>query len=380
MDQRIVDVLLFVAGIVVIIYSTSMAFITFMIPGTLPPIINRVVLRFAQAVFNLIAPRVRSVERRHRLLSLFAPISLLAVLATILALLWFGYTLVFYAVGVKPFVTALLFSGSALSTLGTESLGNNVPVIVLSTVEALTALTVVAILVGYVPSIFNDYQAREKAVRDLEALAGPRPDGVRILDAYIGAFGPARLGGLWQLWLDWFSQLATARSTLSGDLYLRSSRWDRSWIVSAGAILDAAALADACLDLSTDPAADQLVNLGSHVLHEILVPLNLLCPDWPTWPETPINITRDEFDQAYDHFQSEGMPMKANRDEAWEAFARLRVQYECPMMAVIRLKHLPGAASWTTDRPDADKPLPLPVFGKRSAITNPDAGPNTAQT
>ena len=380
MDQRLVDSLFFAIGFVVIIYATGLAFITFMIPGAPPLIINRVTLRLTQAVFSILASRVRSEVRRHRLLSLFAPTSLLTVLATILALLWVGYTLAFYGVGVKPMVTAFLFSGSALSTLGTESPGNNVPVIILSTIEALTALTVVAILVGYVPSIFNDYQSREKAVRDLEALTGPRPDGVRVLDAYVGAFGPTRLGGLWRVWLDWFSQLATARSTLSGDLYLRSSRWDRSWTISAGAMLDAAALADACLDLSTDPAADQLVTLGSHVLHEILVPLNLSCPDRPTWPETPINITRDEFDLAFDHFQREGMPMKAIRDDAWAAFARLRVQYECPLMAVIRLKHLPGVARWTSDRPDATEPLPLPVFGTRSASTNSDAGPNTTPT
>jgi hypothetical protein len=251
--------------------------------------------------------------------------------------------------------------------LGTESPGNNVPVIILSMIEALTALTVVAILVGYVPTIFGNYQDREKAVRELDALTGPQPDGVRIVDAYVDAFGPAQLGNLWQMWIDWFSQLATARSTLSGDLYLRSARWDRSWIVSAGGILDAAALTFACLDLTTDPAADRLVTFGSRVLREILANLNLSCPESPQWPATPINVTRQEFDEAYDHFQSEGLPMKVDRDAAWQSFAQLRVQYECALMAIIRLKRLPRSARWTSDRPGAGEHLPLPVFGTRSA-------------
>ena len=374
MHQRIVDIVFIVAGVIVIVYATGLAFITFMVPGAPPPLINRGVLRLTQAIFDVIAGRLRSEERRHHLLSLFAPISLLTVLSTILMLLWLGYTLAFYGVVVKPWIVALLYSGSALSTLGTESPGNNFPVIMLSMIEALTALTVVAILVGYVPTIFSNYQEREKPVRDLDALAGPQPDGIRVVDAYVDAFGPAQLGDLWQTWLDWFSQFATARSTLSGDLYLRSSRWDRSWIVSAGAVLDAAALTYACLDLTTDPAADRLVIFGSHVLHEILTALNLVCPDSPTWPATPINVTRDEFDQAYAHFQVEGLPMKSDRDAAWQAFAKLRVQYECPLMAIIRLKRVPKAARWTSDRPAAAQPLPLPVFGKRAVSTSDEAG------
>jgi hypothetical protein len=370
MDHRFVDFLFVVAGIIVVAYSTGLAFTTFMIPGAPPPLINRGVLRITQLIFDVLVTGVRSEERRHRLLSLFAPISLLMVLATILLMLWVGYTLTFYGVGVKPWVMALLFSGSALSTLGTESLGNNFPVIMLSMIEALTALTVVAILVGYVPTIFNNYQERERAVRNLDALTGPHPDGVRIVEAYVDAFGGGQLGDLWKTWLDWFAQLATARSTLSGDLYLRSSRWDRSWIVSAGAMLDAAALTYACLDLTTDPAADQLVNFGSHALHETLAPLNLYCPDSPQWPATPINVTRAEFDQAYNHFQSKGLPVKTDRDAAWQVFAQLRVQYECPLMAIIRLKRLPHAARWTSDRSDAARRLPLPVIGKRSASTS----------
>src|SRR2546423_905943 len=138
-------------------------------------------------------------------------------------------------------------------------------VIVLSVVEALTAIIIVALLIGYVPSIFSAYEAREKTVRDLDALAGAQPDGIRVLDAYVDAFGAGKLGALWQTWLDWFAQLATARSTLSGDPYLRSARWDRSWLAAAGAILDAAALTDASIDLSTDPTAERLVHYGSRV-------------------------------------------------------------------------------------------------------------------
>ena len=370
MDDRISDILFVIAGIVVILFSTGLAITTFMIPGTPPPLINRVVLRVMQIAFDLAIRPIRSEARRHRLLSLFAPVSLLAMLSMILLLLGFGYTLAFYGVGVKPLIQAMLFSGSALSTLGTESPGNNVPVIVLSVVEALTAVTVVAILIGYVPNIFAAYQDREKAVVTLEALAGPQADAVKVLDAYVSAFGAAQLGNLWATWLEWFGQIVNARTSLAGDLYLRSARWDRSWVVAAGAILDAASLVASSVDLSTDPAADRLVAFGSHVLKDIVVRLHLQCPPDPTWPDIPINVTQDEFNAAYDHLQSSGLPMKSDKNAAWQAFAQYRVQYECALMTLIRLKRIPKGARWTTDRPDADRPLSLPVLSPRAANQN----------
>ena len=177
----------------------------------------------------------------------------------------FGYTLALYGAGIKPMLRAFLFSGSALSTLGFESPGNNFWVIVLSAVEALTVVTIVALLIGYLPTIYSSYQQREQAVDNLDELTGSQPDGIKVVDAYVNIFGPSRLGELWQTWISWFADLATSGSTLSGELYLRSSRWDRSWICAAGAMLDAAALVDSSVDLSTDPAADRLVRLGSRV-------------------------------------------------------------------------------------------------------------------
>ena len=74
---------------------------------------------------------------------------------------------------------------------------------------------------------------REQAVDNLDELTGSQPDGVKVVDAYVNIFGPSRLGELWQTWISWFADLATSGSTLSGELYLRSSRWDRSWICAA---------------------------------------------------------------------------------------------------------------------------------------------------
>jgi hypothetical protein len=363
MQDQLIDILAVVSGIVIIVVSTGIAIRTFMVPAGAPPLINRVLFRFTQALFDLAIRPIRSDVRRQSVLSLFAPISLLVVLSVLLGMIGFGYTLALYGAGIKPMLRAFLFSGSALSTMGFESPGSNFWVIVLSAVEALTVVIIVALLIGYLPTIYSSYQQREQAVNNLDRLTGSQPDGMKVVDAYVNIFGASRLGELWQTWIGWFDDLATSGSTLSGELYLRSSRWDRSWISAAGAMLDAAALVDSSVDLSTDPAADRLVRLGSRSLRQVLEPLRLRCAEQPKWPQTPINITQQEFEEAYDHLQQSGLPMKPDKSAAWTTFAQHRVQYECPLMTLVRLKKPPRGARWTTDRDEAQLPLAIPLTG-----------------
>jgi hypothetical protein len=371
MQDQLIDIVAIVSGIIVIIFSTGIAIRTFMVPSGAPPLINRVLFRFTQALFDAIVRPIRNEARRHSVLSLFAPVSLLVVLSAVLGTMSLGYMLALYGAGIKPMLRAFLFSGSALSTLGFESPGNNFWVIILSAVEALTVVTIVALLIGYLPTIYSSYQQREQAVDNLDELTGSQPDGVKVVDSYVNIFGPARLGELWQTWIAWFADLATSGSTLSGELYLRSSRWDRSWICAAGAILDAAALVDSSVDLATDPAADRLVRFGSRALRRVLEPLRLHCPEQPKWPETPINITQQEFDDAYDHLQQAGLPMKPDKSAAWTTFAQHRVQYECSLMTLVRLKKPPRGARWTTDRDECLPPAAIPPAGAPSVGGNP---------
>ena len=377
----VLDGVTIVAGIWVIILATGLAIRTFMIVDPAPPLINRLIFRGTQAIFDPLSRVIRNPVRKHQVLSLFAPISLLVVLGFILFLIGTGYTLVFYGAGIKPLIRAFLFSGSALSTLGFESPGNDFWVIIFSAMEALTVAVVVSLLIGYLPGIYSSYQDREQAVRTLDDLTGTPPDGIKVVDKYVEVYGSEKLGELWQTWLGWFSDLGSAGSTLSGQLYLRSSRWDRSWICTAGAMLDAASLVDSSVELSTDPAASHLVRSGSRALTQVLEPLRLHCPPDPTWPKTPINISREEFDQAYDHLQQIGLPMKPDKDAAWSAFAQHRVKYECPLMTLVKLKKPPHGARWTTDREDGKGHLPIPIRGRKRVGHHADnASDRTAMT
>ena len=64
MQDHLIDILAVVSGIVVIILSTGVAIRTFMVPTGAPPLINRVLFRFTQALFEVIIRPIRSETRR----------------------------------------------------------------------------------------------------------------------------------------------------------------------------------------------------------------------------------------------------------------------------------------------------------------------------
>ncbi|MEO7003294.1 MAG: hypothetical protein ABI068_15885 [Ktedonobacterales bacterium] len=73
-------------------------------------------------------------------------------------------------------------------------------------------------------------------------------------------------------------------------------------------------------------------------------------------PDDPICLTRAEFDQACAELLAAGVPIKADRDDAWRNFAGWRVTYERPLLTLAHLTMAP-TAPWTADR----APLPLPA-------------------
>jgi hypothetical protein len=86
----------------------------------------------------------------------------------------------FWALGVRPLRAAFTLSGSSLLTLGFAQ-PTDVPTTVLAFGEAVLGLLLVAVLVGYLPTIYAAFARREQAVALLEVRAGSPPSAVEML-------------------------------------------------------------------------------------------------------------------------------------------------------------------------------------------------------
>jgi hypothetical protein len=176
--------------------------------------------------------------------------------------------------------------------------------------------------------------------------------------------GLERLSSYWPTWEVWFADIEESHTTLPALVFFRSPRAENSWIVSAGAALDAAAITLSAVDIPYEANAALCIRAGFLALRRIADYFDIPHPSDPHYPETPISVTRAEFDEALDKLAASGLPLKADRDQAWSDFAGWRVNYDSVLLVLCAMVMAPQAA-WSSDRMPRLNKTPLLLFRKR---------------
>lgn len=338
--------LVFLLGLAAVIAVLWSAILTFILPRAGRSEITRLVFLAIRAFFHMVTKRYKEYTSRDRIMAVYAPISLLALVGTWLAISLAGYMAMFWATGSEDWETAYKLSLSSIFTLGFAQ-AENLPETVLIFGEAFTGLVLIALLIGYLPTIYAAFSKREMLVSLLEVRAGTPPSAPELFERFYRIHGFGRLNAMWEEWERWFAELDETHTSLAVLSFYRSPRSKLSWIVAAGAVLDSASLAASTLDMPRDPQADLCIRAGflalRHIADFFQVPYN------PT-PQRgdSITISRDEYDAVYDRLQKYGIPMKADRQQAWEDFAGWRVNYDTILRALAKLTMAPEAP-WISD-------------------------------
>ncbi|HLY82872.1 MAG TPA: hypothetical protein VKQ71_07795, partial [Acidimicrobiales bacterium] len=154
------DVALFVAGLAIVAVTLNSAVRYTMLPrGVTAPLARRVALA-TRVIFTLRAGRSPSYERRDRIMAMYSPVILLALLTTWLVMLIGAFTAMYLGVGVRPLRAAFELSGSAIVTLGSAS-ARGFAANALTYVEAAFGLLLVTLLITYLPTIYSAFSRRE---------------------------------------------------------------------------------------------------------------------------------------------------------------------------------------------------------------------------
>ncbi len=161
--------------------------------------------------------------------------------------------------------------------------------------------------------------------------------------------GLDRLNEMWTSWEQWFAEIEESHTSLPALNFFRSPTADRSWVTAAGAVLDAAALTRSTLDVPKDPRADLCIRSGFLALRRISDFFNFPYNPDPRFPENPISISRNEFNEVCDRLASQGVPLKSDREQAWLDFAGWRINYDETLLALAELTQAP-LAPWSSDR------------------------------
>ena len=284
--------------------------------------------------------------RRERVLSRYAALSLMFLAASWSVLVIAGYTLVFWGISGRSWTESLEVSGSSLTTLGFLKV-SGAPTVMLSVSEALIGLGLVGLLISFLPTMYSIYNRRELAVAQLATRAGTPPSVAVLVTRLHRIHGLDELDDMWSDWEEWFADLEETHTSYPALVYFRSGH-GRSWLTSAGTVLDTAAVVTAAVDVEGRPQAQLCIRAGFLALREVADHFGQTYDADPA-PDAPISVTREEFDECLDELSAAGVPLRADRDQAWRDFAGWRVNYDAALVGLCSVIE-PPPAPWSSDR------------------------------
>lgn len=324
-----VEAIVLVLGILLVLRAILSTIRTFVLPRAANDLIARLVFISVRRVFDLATSWAGSYQRRDRVMSYFGPFALMALPIVWLVVVGAGYTLIFWALGARPFGQALIDSGSSLLTLGFARPDAVVDDLVAFS-EAVIGLGMVALLIAYLPTIYAAFSRRELMVKLLETRADSPPSPVTLISRLHTLHDLDHLPELWERWERWFAEVEETHSSLTVVVHLRSQQPERSWVNAAGAVMDAAAIARSSLALPEDAHAELMLRAGRSALRTIADVFHLRFDRSPT-TVSPTRIDRATFDAALDELQRAGVPLATDRERAWQVFHRWRTSYDEPL-------------------------------------------------
>src|SRR5947199_1618138 len=173
------------AGSLLVLFVLAEAFEALVLPRrvTRPFRFTRLFYRAGWRAWAALADRLPA-RRRQTFLSVFGPLSLLALIAVWAAGLIVGFGLVHH--GLDPHdrspAESLYLSGTTFTTLGYGDVTPRTPAArVLAVAEAATGFGFFAVVIGYLPVLYQSFSRREAFIALLDARAGSPPAAGRML-------------------------------------------------------------------------------------------------------------------------------------------------------------------------------------------------------
>lgn len=357
---RILVGLLAAAGVVGILLSVLR---TVVLPRAVPARLARLAFLGVRALllFRLrLSRRPRDYKTRDHVFALQAPLGLFAQLLTWGGLLFIAFSGLFWAVAQgrltgAAIATSLDDAGSAMLTLGfahPRSLAEHFTAFA----AAAVGLTLVALVITYLPSLYGAFSRREALITKLVVRAGVPPSGHALLARSweLGRF--EQMEEVWNNWEEWFIDVGETHTTFPQLGFFRSPHARNHWVLASEAVLDGANLAISVCDVERQSRAELCLDAGANALVGIADFLGI--PHRPP-EEEEVRLPREKFDRAWSELATLGVPLLDDPDARWSAFRRRRARYEHLLAELGRMTDAPRSdwSSWPEDGPRHSPPL-----------------------
>ena len=370
----------FVLGVLLFFSMVMSLMRTIIVPRALRSFFSGMVMATVVGISWALARTRRNYRGRDAVMAWAGPLIIIITLLCWLLGFLFAYALMIYGVSGNSLGSSLAQSGSSLFTLGFSS-GNTQDQTILDFMAAATGPIVIALMIGFLPTIYGIYTDREVAVTQLSSEAGEPAWGPEYLARAHLTDRLTSNDEIFQKWAAWATSLRLTHLTYPALVHVRSARAQRHYATSLLAIMDAAALN---LSLKHEPRHNEAYNLLGQgvqtfdtlyltsvaprkflsrlpVIGRLMKPTMTIDSGLLAMPsrepghaavqraasadavrgmahetlgllnigeEMPVTLTRAQFDEAYRMLESVGFPIEYNIDDAWDFFSQLRQRYE----------------------------------------------------
>ncbi len=202
------------------------------------------------AVWSAAGRRLAEPARREHLLALYGPLSMLLLFGIWATALINCFGTIMWTLqpsagqgGGSPLSEQIYMSGVTFFTLG---YGDVVPhsgaAQFVSVLEAGTGIGFIAVVIGYLPVLYQLFTRREAHVIQLDGRAGSPPSATTMLCRHAEGGGLDQLNELLREWEVWGSELLESHLSYPMLAYYRSQHDNQSWLGALACVMDTCAL------------------------------------------------------------------------------------------------------------------------------------------
>jgi len=291
-------------------------------------------IRFARAFYRAtwmpsaaLARRISSARRRETYLSFFGPLSLILLLMVWAIGLILGFAALHWSLGSPlngvgasaSFATYAYLSGTTFFTLGYGDVTPGAPLgRALAVAEGGVGFGFLALIIGYLPVIYQAFSRREASISLLDARAGSPPTAAELLRRH--GQNIQELDLLLRDWERWAADLLESHLSYPVLCYYRSQHNNQSWLTALTAVLDASALVMVGLEDAPKRQAQLTFAMARHAVVDLAQIFNT-----PPREAAPDRLPSDELRRLRAVLATAGVKLP---DGADRRLSELRRMYE----------------------------------------------------
>ena len=261
-------------GVLLVLGVLRDSFETIILPRRVSGVrMSKVFYRVTWRPWAAVARRMPLGDRRETFLSIYGPLSLLVLLVLWGVVLIAGFALVLWGSNFDPALSPfghLYVSGTTFTTLG---IGDFVPHTDLArfvtVVEAGTGFGFLAVVISYLPILYQSFSRRETAISMLDEWAGSPPSAGELYRRAVLFGARDELQPLLRRWEEWTAELLESHLSYQVLSYFRSQHENQSWLAALTTMMDLATVWLAAKAEGSTWASQRLYAIGRHALGDL---------------------------------------------------------------------------------------------------------------